>query len=361
MAFRSGGIDRFPAHQEGSLLVRNFTFVNRSPAGRLTLAAIVAALAILGDRANAAQHIEAVRGRHYKLTPSHGPWMIMVASLFDEPGHVEEQIANELVFQLRKKGVPAYTYRLDKQTEDVDAVDRVGRPLRRTTTAQHGMIAVLAGNYPSSDDKSAQQTKQFIEKFKPKIKIESKGKDVEVPLALSKAFITPNPLIPADQLAKKTRDPLIARLNPRDEYSLLKNRGKYTLVVASFNGQSSNNAKATAKFDRMLANKSKISLDNAGRESWELVTTMRKQGIDAYVYHERYRSIVTVGEFNSPNDPRIAKLIESFRAKEKLNPQTKQTALVAESIQIPGKRKGIDPPLKAWVMDPIPQLMDVPR
>jgi hypothetical protein len=109
----------------------------------------------------------------------------------------------------------------------------------------------------------------------------------------------------------------------------------------------------------MLSNKAKISLDNAAREAWELMTVMRKKGIDAYVYHERYRSIVTVGAFKSPNDPEVARLTENFRAKEKLNPATGQMALIAESFQIPGKRQG-DLPLKAWMMDPYPKLMEVP-
>jgi len=43
-----------------------------------------------------------------------------------------------------------------------------------------------------------------------------------------------------------------------------------------------------------------------------------------------------------------------------MNPETKQIVLTAESVQIPAKRKG-DPPLKAWMMDPVPTVMEVPK
>ena len=77
------------------------------------------------------------------------------------------------------------------------------------------------------------------------------------------------------------------------------------------------------------------SLETAALESWQLMKTMRTQGIEAYIYHDRHRSIVTVGAFDSPNDPNIAKFTKAFMAKDTVNPATKQNVLVAESIQIP--------------------------
>jgi hypothetical protein len=293
--------------------------------------------------------------------------MIMVTSLWGSTPEQEEQAvkaASELVYQLRRKGVPAYTYQQDDQVEEIDSVDRSGRMRHKKLTAQHGMIAVLAGNYQNADDKVAQQTLKFVKKFNPKVAVEWKGKPIEVPLVLNKAFMTRNPMLPAEELARKHRDPLIVKLNSNVDHSLFENKGKYTLIVASFYGQSMVKPAKFEQFDRMLSNKSKsragLNLDNAARESWELMTTMRNQGIEAFVYHERFRSIVTVGAFKSPNDPEIARHVENFRAKQKLNPETKQMALVGESIQIPGKRKG-DRPLKAWTMDPAPQLLEVPK
>ena len=137
----------------------------------------------------------------------------------------------------------------------------------------------------------------MLKKFNPKVAVEWKGKPIEVPLVLNKAFMTRNPMLPAEELARKHRDPLIVKLNSNVDHSLFENKGKYTLIVASFYGQSMVKPAKFEQFDRMLSNKSKISLDNAARESWELMTTMRNQGIEAFVYHERFRSIVTVGAF----------------------------------------------------------------
>ena len=56
-------------------------------------------------------------------------------------------------------------------------------------------------------------------------------------------------------------------------------------------------------FDQKLKETVKLAkyspLDTAGRQAWELVNVMRAQGIEAYVYHDRYKSIVTVGAFQS--------------------------------------------------------------
>src|SRR5262249_21333142 len=175
---------------------------------------------------------------------------------------------------------------------------------------------------------------------------------------LDSAFLAPNPLLSPEEFAKNNRDPLIVKLNS-GEHTLFENKGKYTLIVASFYGQSVVKPKDFEKFDRMLSNK-KISLDNAARDSWELMTLLRSKGYDAYIFHERFRSIVTVGAFRSPKDPQIAKLTENFKAKQTMNPETKQIVLTAESIQIPAKRKG-DPPIKAWMMDPVPTVMEVPK
>ncbi len=314
-----------------------------------------------GSTADAAQ-IEAIRGKNYSLTTQHGPWMIMVTSLWGttpEQDQQAEKAAQELVYQLRRKGVPAYVYRQDDKIEQIDSVDRMGRPRHRQVTNQHGMVAVLAGNYQHPDDKVAKQTLAFVKKFKPKVDTQWQGKSMPVPLDLTGAFMAPNPMLPSDQIARKNRDPLLVKLNS-GEHTLFENRGKYTLVVASFYGKSAVKPKDFEKFDNMLQNKAKISLDNAARDSWELMTLLRSKGYDAYVFHERFRSIVTVGSFKSVNDPQIAKLTENFKAKEKMNPDTKQMVLVAEAVQIPAKRKG-DPPLKSWMMDPVPTVMEVPK
>jgi hypothetical protein len=330
--------------------------------------ALVISLGAFAATTASAAPIEAIRGKTYPLTAKHGPWMIKVTSLWEESEHQELKVANELVYQLRKKGIPAYVHHQSEEQEQVESTDRLGRPRYRKMTAQHSMIAVLAGNYNSADDKKAKDTLAYIKKFKPNVTVEWKGKEVPVPLIVSTAFLIRNPLLSPEELARKNRDPFIVKLNSGVDHSLLENKGNFTLVVASFYGKSQVSPAKFEKFDNMLSDKSKISLDNAARDSWQLMTTLRNQGIDSYVYHDRFKSIVTVGAFKSPNDPDILRLIERYRAKEIVDPKTRKPTLVAESIQVPptdikGKKpsKGFGQGPKGWIMDPVPQLIDVPK
>lgn len=355
---------------------------------------LIAILLALGSPPVTAGPIEAIRGKSYPLTAKHGPWMIKVTSLFEEAEHQEVPIANELVYQLRKKGIPAYTHRQTEELEEIDSVDRQGRTRHKKMTSQRGMIAILAGNYEDPSHKVAQQTLKYIKdkkKFNPEVVVEWQGKDVTVPLAVSKAFLVKNPLLPAEELAKRNRDPLILKLNSGTDHSLFENKGKYTLIVASFFGKSQVSPNKFQTFEAMFNDKSKVSLDTAAQESWKVMSTLRQLGYEAYVYHDRFKSIVTVGAFKSPNDPEVQKLVERFRAKEERDPKTGKPMLLAVNLQIDPKTKEpvlLDDPLhgpnraqqkpidkakkvdrkqlpsgpfSGWLMDPQPQLMEVPK
>src|SRR5260221_1088401 len=124
--------------------------------------AILIAFESAGSTPVAAGPIEAIRGKAYPLTAKHGPWMIKVTSLFEEAEHQEIPIANELVYQLREKRIPAYTHRQTEESEEIESVDRQGRSRYKRLTSQRAMIAVLAGNYENPDDKTAQQSLKYI-------------------------------------------------------------------------------------------------------------------------------------------------------------------------------------------------------
>lgn len=384
------------------------SFVSKRVCSASFITFVLALGAVGASPVSAGSTIEAIRGKSYPLTAKHGPWMIKVASLFEETEHQEIPIANELVYQLRKKGIPAYTHRQTEESEEVDSVDRLGRTRHKKMTSQRAMIAVLAGNYRGEGDKTrhpgtdswevGQQTLKYIKdkkKFNPEMTVEWKGIDVTVPLPVTKAFLVKNPLLPPEEFAKVNRDPLILKLNSGLDHSLFENKGKYTLVVASFYGQSKVKQAEFAKFNNMFNDKSKVSLDNAAQESWKVMSTLRQLGFDSYVYHDRFKSIVTIGAFKSPNDPDIQKLVARFRAKEERNPKTGEPMLLAVNLQI-DPRKGtavlLDDPLHGpnkeqqrqaekskkvdsklqpkapvtgaftgWLMDPQPQLMEVPK
>jgi hypothetical protein len=305
--------------------------------------------------------IEAVKGKLYPLSKENGPWMIMITSLWGELPEQKvraEQASHELVFELRALGIPAYSFKQEGHLDELETLDRYGKMQKRYFAAQRDSILVVAGNYPSVEDDRAQKTLKYIKQLRPKClepvaKLVPGGKS-----PLHRAFLTRNPLLPDDVKSQKVADPLLLRLNSGIEHSLFQNPHKYSLVVASFNGKSQVDPAKFQEFEKKLA--TEVSLDSAGEESWRLAKALRARNVQAYVAHERYRSIVTVGGFDSPNDPEIGRLIQQYGAKYKAEAKTGNQALFAEFISLPGRRPN-DPPLKSWILDANPELIEVPR
>lgn len=344
----------------------------------ITFAITVCLTAVLPQ---ADARIEAVKGKKYKLTKRHGPWMIMVASLRDIPesrrskGLSAQEAADELVYELRRRGIPAYTFSQESVIQRFNTLDRLGREERRSYAAQRAMISVIAGNYSDSEDKIAQKTLKYVKNFHPEVLTENGvyKKTPGQPGPLSGAFLTINPLLSPQEVAQRKQDPLIAKLNSGIEYSLLTNKGKYSLVVASFYGNSVTKT-ATARFQNASASKDlKVSnsLDQAAENAWTLAKALRNaknynfpagtpRNIDAYVLHEKYRSIVAVGSFDSADDPRIAAYAKIFGSKMKAHPETGVEAMTAEYFVIPGKTPQ-SPPAASWVFDPKPTLIQNPK
>ena len=75
---------------------------------------------------------------------------------------------------------------------------------------------------------------------------------------------------------------------------------------------------------------------------------------EAYVYHDKFQSQVTIGSFESPQDPRLAQLAHLFRAKQHQGTNGKSFA-TGESIIIPGD------PAETVIFDPVPSLIAVPQ
>ncbi len=347
-----------------------------------------------------AARIDATRGRKYTLTKRHGPWMIMVATFTEVPeelrtdGLTPQQAADELVFELRSKGIPAYSFVQKDVFDNINTTDRTGRDRDRRYAAVKGGIGVLAGNYPDSDDKVAHTTLEYIKKFHPKFlrSVESRasagrGSIIQKlrngglyrsspgrPGPLSGAFLTTNPMLSAEDVARRSPDPLLLRLNANQEFSLVDNPGKYTLVVATSYVKSITHTGADA---RDLEAKFKVTsdLDEAAENAWLLARSLREghfrlqasgnlpvkaQRFEAYVYHDRKKSVVTVGSFDDPRDPRIRQLQELFGAKVRKNPQTGQDVLIAELLTLNDPRNPGNS-VRSWIFDPKPALIQTPH
>ncbi len=354
--------------------------------GRFALLAF-SSLILLAAAPVAEAGIDAVRGKTYGVTQKHGPWMIMVASFTEPPpefrkaGMTPRQAADELIFELRSKGIPAYIFELGSKVEKIETVDTMQNPDTRVYASRRGSVCVLAGNYPSAEDKTAVETLAWMKKFRPKFLSAgqadetgmvglanggtyhvSKNAEGKTKGPLSGAFLTINPSLSIDEVRSQQVDRDLISLNAGEDNTLLENTGKYTLVIASFYGNSvtqipgSRMPSATENF--RLTDSLKIAAQQAYELAYHMRTVLK---YDAYVWHDRYKSVVTVGTFESPDDPRIATAMAIYGAKLRLDPATNREVLTAEILTIPTEPTDQDPLRKKWMFDPQPTLMPVPK
>ncbi len=319
-----------------------------------------------------AARIEADPNKEYVLSKNRGPWMIMVATFHSSSddgstteGKSPQQAASELVLELRNLGMPAYSYSYDPSKETVTVTDRLGREESRKNLRRIRSICVLAGNYTDINDKNAQASLEWIKKTNPKCLREgvtytpTPGR----PGPLSGAFLTPNPMLSAEEIEQHTQDPLLVRLNNGERFSLYENKGEYTLVVARFYGKSVAAAADTKSVKDFFTDQ---DLDNAGEAARELVAVLRGNfdketgfnNVEAYVWHDHHESIVTVGSFASLNDPELARLQTMFGPKMKTVNGTQ--TFQAEHYGIKGFGKNGDES-RLWLFEPNLLTMRVPK
>ncbi|HEY6563598.1 MAG TPA: hypothetical protein VIY86_03835, partial [Pirellulaceae bacterium] len=255
-----------------------------------------------------------------QLTENQGPWMIYVAS-FAGPGAVEESQA--LVAELRKRWrLPGYTYQEQydfSQPIRGNGLNRQGQPLRmkHQLPIAYQEIAVLVGNYPSVDDPILQQTLKFVKYCRPycldpTVKQKqtalrfaglrhfqrriSPDRDKQSKGPLGQAFVTRNPLLPEEFFAPRGVDSLVASMNDGLKYSLLECPGKYSVKVATFRGTVVIDQRRVQEIEATGRMESRLAL--AAENAHLLTEQLRRRKIEAYEFHDRYESVVTVGSFD---------------------------------------------------------------
>lgn len=346
-----------------------------------------------------------------KLTRQKGPWMIMVASFSEPPkerkseGMTPLEAAQTLAKELyQEKGIPAFIFNPHQVGDKIKVVKHEEKVLQNNPGLQHlvkeGTVCVLAGNYDISSDSNingrpkAEKTLKAIKKFHPSFLsdtlVESQAplpgstRDTGLfkklknggvfstspgnPGPLSGAFLTINPLLSPEEVTQFKDEKLLKKLNSGQEYSLLNNKGKYTLIVATFHGKSL--TQTTTGGTNLLGKKKDIDvsdgLDKAALNAWQFCHALRNareygydENYEAYVFHDKYRSYVTIGSFQTPNDPRILELQQLTQAKiQQVNGRQTQ---FGEMFQIPRNVRPGQAPQKKWLFDPQPRLEEVPR
>jgi hypothetical protein len=275
------------------------------------------------------KQVEAEPDKAYALSENNGPWMIMACSF---SGDGAEKQAQELVLELRKRyKVKAYIHKAHFEFGDAKGmgIDRFGAPIkmRYRKGSEIKEVAVLVGDYNSVDDPDAQKLLKKLWYTVPQCLDLKSNKETYQSLAalrtiqamvgsankekgpMAHAFITTNPLLPKDYFTPSDLDPIVIEMNKNVPHSLLDCQGKYSVQVATFKG------KVIIKQDEIEAiqNGNKQfngDLADAAMKAHQLTEGLRMKGYEAYEFHDRYASIVTVGSFDSVGTPRTDGRIE---------------------------------------------------
>jgi hypothetical protein len=98
-------------------------------------------------------------------------------------------------------------------------------------------------------------------------------------------------------------------MNDSVEHSLLSCPGRYTVKVATFRGKVVWDLETDA-YRKVVDSKVSDKLEEAALKAHKVTEALRERGIEAYEFHDRNESIVTVGSFNSVGTPRADGKIE---------------------------------------------------
>lgn len=279
-----------------------------------------------------------------QLTEVDGPWMILAQSFAGEQGRVQaEKLADELAQEL---SLPTFIHqeKFDFSGQaDLPALE--GRVARYANQARYQAFAVLVGEYDAIDHPNLVRDLKRVKAATPASlattdESAANPAQPETPLdavrnlkndlmervsrpargPLRNAFATTNPMLPQEFFLTPEVDSFISELNAPFDYSLLDNQGKFTVVVATFSGLSTivdgvKEKNFTPSGERMV---------QCAMQADRMVKALREKGIDAYQFHDRHSSMVTIGTFEQLGstrpgggfeyDPTIRKVMATYCA-----------------------------------------------
>lgn len=247
----------------------------------------------------------------------------------------EERKAEERARIAARQKAQAYVAQLDamKQKAQLQGMEFMA-PDNRLHIMSHrhnDQIGVLVGGFQSEAD--AQKALAILKKWPlPKDEVlcdkgaitrpDANGKPEIVRAAINPyatAFVVQNPSVvkaaqPAAQ--KQGIDPFVVKLNDDNPYSLLKATKGWTLAVKSFTapveivGQKEGNGGMMRKIGFGKSGGALVAGGEQAESMAKAIRSMKGKGgeslnLEAFVLHTRTASIVTVGQFDGPDDPTL--------------------------------------------------------
>ena len=259
---------------------------------------------------------EADPSKTYELSEEDGPWLIL-ASTFVGEGSAKR--ANRLALEIREElGLPAYIYRENFDfTGTINRDPRTAKAIRYANSYRYEAYAVLVGEYDSTEHPSIEGDLKRVRSAQPKVlrdpnevaaetagntpvtAVKSFTKELlnfrqeKAAGPMSQAFVTRNPMLPEGYFAAPQVDSFVHQMNDGLNFSLLECNGRYTVVVKTFEGLG---AIVDGKRDKNFQ-PSTSRLNRFAADAEKMTEELRAKGVEAYQYHDRYRSLVTVGSF----------------------------------------------------------------
>jgi hypothetical protein len=325
------------------------------------LSGMLAWLTLLAVAASASARVEADPNKDYHVTPEAGPWMICVTTYV---GPESPQLAHQMVLEIRSRfDFPAYVVNHGdeerrKQQLELEQFHKqfpgYTGPIRHTRIQEE--CAVLIGGYKDMDTAhralveikklpppSSQKLMPVLAQAGPPQKVGDEQKSL-----LEGAFVNPfrmsfvvhNPSVPFERQAENKTDPFLKKLNAHESLSLLHCKKPWTMLVAGFQGMHSiqpkeGESKVLRFFEDLWKSDSGELLEASGQNAHNLADALRKLGFEAYVLHTRMGSVVTVGGYDGPDDPRMRDVQRTLASNVQLG---QNVQMLAEPMPMPVPR-----------------------
>ena len=263
----------------------------------------------------------------FPLKPEHGPWLVFAMS-FD--GSNSKSQAEQLVTELRRD-FKLQAYCMSKKLDFTQPVAGAGfdangnnRKMKFRDQKVINGYAVLVGDFDSIDSAAIKEALRTVKSITPKmlqsaefaeqdfektnsVSVSSwrdylRKKAPDKPGPMASAFTTRNPLLPEDFYRTPEVDQFVKKLNEERahaDFNLLGCPGKFTVRVAVFSGEDRTVGGWGGSGSHQDIDSKKVSqLELAAEKAALAAKALRKAGYEAYQFHDRTQSIVTVGSFN---------------------------------------------------------------
>lgn len=290
------------------------------------------------------------------VTPAQGPWLICVNCYSgpESPG-----VAREMVMELRNRyKLQAYVFSKgeEERRAEFERVKKIVEEYRKLCMEKNlspdnhmrvktrhieNEYAVLVGGYPDADA-AGRDLKRIRALPKPSDKVCPIGLVPEIGKAdgnpspkekepkktnsftvnpFQTAFVVHNPAIKQERPAEwdKMDIAVLKKLNSAEDFSLLKCKKPYTLIVKQFLLPAETRSVSGKMFGMTNPFAHKSDTDVPAQNARTLAELLHKTThLDAYVLHTKYASMVTVGAFESPEDPALRSTQEMLRNQYKI-------------------------------------------